>query len=53
MREATALTLAAPPIRTPIRIPGCSSGEAGYPCGVDDFAQAIRGAIDADCVEKP
>ncbi len=52
MRDETPLTPAAPPIRTPIRIPGCSREEPGYPCSVGEFARAIAQAIDPDCVDR-
>ena len=52
MRDAVPLTPSAPPIRTPIRIPGCSRDEPGYPCRVADFAQLVTRAIEADCVDR-
>ena len=52
MRDAAPLTPASPPIRTPIRIPGCSRDEPGYPCPVADFAGLVARAIDADCVDR-
>ena len=53
MRSAAPLTLDAPPVRIPIRIPGCSTGEAGYPCAIDDFTRAIRDALEPECVSRP
>ena len=52
MRSAAPLTSTAPPIRTPVRIPGCSTEEDGFPCSVDDFARVVREALDADCVAR-
>jgi 4-phytase/acid phosphatase len=51
MRAATPLTLEAPPVRTPLKLPGCSGSSAGYPCLIDEFAVAIRNALDRECVE--
>ena len=53
MRSATPLTLDAPPARTPIRIPGCSSNEPGYPCAIDDFRRLARSLIVPTCVAGP
>jgi 4-phytase/acid phosphatase len=52
MRGATPLTLAAPPLRAPIRIPGCSRDEPGYPCSVEDFARVVSRTLDAECVDR-
>lgn len=51
MRNATVLTLDAPPVRTPLRLAGCSSSAPGYPCALDEFAVALRNALDRDCLE--
>jgi 4-phytase/acid phosphatase len=51
MRKASPLTLDAPPLKTPLRIRGCSANTSGFPCLVDEFAVVIRNALDRDCVE--
>lgn len=51
MRNMTPLTLAAPPLRTPLRLRGCSANSPGFPCLLDEFAVVVRSAIDRDCVE--
>ncbi|HKD19601.1 MAG TPA: histidine-type phosphatase [Thermoanaerobaculia bacterium] len=53
MRSASPLTLDAPPVRTPIRIPGCSSSEPGYPCAIDDFSHLALSLIEPTCVAGP
>jgi 4-phytase/acid phosphatase len=51
MRSAAVLTLDAPPARTPLKLPGCSSNEPGFPCTVEEFAVTLRNALDRDCLE--
>ncbi|MFO1322472.1 MAG: histidine-type phosphatase [Burkholderiales bacterium] len=51
MRNATALTMDAPPARTPLKLPGCSTDRPGFPCPIEEFAIAVRNSIDRDCVE--
>lgn len=51
MRNMSPLTLAAPPLRTPLRLRGCSANTPGFPCLLDEFAVAVRNAIDRDCAE--
>jgi 4-phytase/acid phosphatase len=51
MRGAKPLTLEAPPAKTPLKLPGCSTNAPGYPCAIEEFAIAIRNAIDRDCIE--
>lgn len=51
MRLATVLTLEAPPVRTPLKLPGCGSSDAGFPCTIEEFAVTLRNALDRDCVE--
>ncbi|HKD16785.1 MAG TPA: histidine-type phosphatase, partial [Thermoanaerobaculia bacterium] len=53
MRSASPLTLDAPPVKTPIRIPGCSSTDPGYPCAVDDFSRLIGSLVEPTCVVGP
>jgi 4-phytase/acid phosphatase len=52
MRDASPLTLASPPVRAPIRIPGCSRDEPGFPCALADFAAAVARTLDAECVDR-
>jgi len=51
MRGARPLPPDAPPVKTPLKLPGCSANAPGYPCLIDEFAIAIRNAIDRECVE--
>ena len=51
MRNATPLTAETPPVKTPLRLPGCSTAAAGFPCTLEEFAVAIRNTLDRDCVE--
>lgn len=51
MRNATVLTQETPPVRTPLRLAGCSSSAPGYPCTVEEFAVVLRNALDRDCLE--
>jgi 4-phytase/acid phosphatase len=53
MRSASPLTLDAPPVKTPIRVPGCSSSDPGYPCTIDDFSRLARSLIVPTCVAGP
>lgn len=52
MRNVTPLSLQAPPIKLPIRIPACSTDAAGYPCALDDFAQAAAAVLEPECVAR-
>ena len=52
MRDAAPLTLGAPPLRAPIRIPGCSRDEPGYPCRIEDFARVVSRTLEPDCVDR-
>ena len=51
MRKVTPLTLEAPPLKTPLRLRGCSANTPGFPCLIDEFAVVMRNAIDRECVE--
>ena len=51
MRRASPLTQEAPPLKTPLRIRGCSANTPGFPCLMDEFAVVLRNALDRDCVE--
>jgi 4-phytase / acid phosphatase len=52
MRNATPLTLSAPPVTTPIRVPACSTSDQGSPCPLEAFAKMIDAALDVECVDK-
>jgi hypothetical protein len=51
MRKLSPLTLEAPPLKTPLRLRGCSANTPGFPCLIDEFAVVVRNALDRDCVE--
>lgn len=51
MRTLAPLTLEAPPVKTPLRLPGCSASTPGFPCTLEEFAVATRNVIDRECVE--
>ncbi|MEO8345271.1 MAG: histidine-type phosphatase [Betaproteobacteria bacterium] len=51
MRKMTPLTLALPPVKTPLRLRGCSTNAPGFPCSLDEFAVVVRNALDRDCVD--
>lgn len=51
MRKATPLKLEMPPLKTPLRLRGCSSNAPGFPCLIEEFAVVIRNALDRECVE--
>ena len=51
MRKMSPLTIEAPPLKTPLRLRGCSATTPGFPCLIDEFAVVIRNALDRDCVE--
>lgn len=46
MRNMTPLTLATPPVRANIFIPGCSTTDKSYPCTFIGFQQSTHAAID-------
>jgi 4-phytase/acid phosphatase len=52
MRAATPLTADSPPLRTPLRLPGCSTTAPGFPCTIEEFAIATRNVLDRDCLEE-
>ncbi|MFO1311229.1 MAG: histidine-type phosphatase [Burkholderiales bacterium] len=52
MRNATPLVGDALPLRTPLRLPGCSSTQPGFACTIEEFAIAARNALDRDCVSE-
>jgi len=51
MRKVSPLTLETPPLKTPLRLRGCSANAPGFPCLLDEFAVVVRNALDRDCVE--
>lgn len=52
MRSATALSADAPPPRTALRLPGCSTTAPGFPCTIEEFAIAMRNVLDRDCLPE-
>jgi 4-phytase/acid phosphatase len=52
MRAATPLTADSPPLRTPLRLPGCSTTAPGFPCTIEEFAIATRNVLDRDCLPE-
>ena len=52
MRDAAPLTGDVLPQRTPLRLPGCSSTQPGFPCTIEEFAVAVRNSLDRDCVSE-
>jgi len=51
MRQATPLTLEKPPARANIFIPGCSTGEANFPCSWKAFQHTLTSVIDPGFVK--
>lgn len=51
LRNATPLSLDAPPMKTSLRLPGCSASGPGAPCTLEEFAVAVRNVLDRDCLE--
>ena len=51
MRNVAPLTLEAPPVKSPLRLPGCSAATPGFPCAIEEFAVAMRNSLDRDCVQ--
>ncbi|MGH9436149.1 MAG: histidine-type phosphatase, partial [Terriglobia bacterium] len=52
MRNATPLSLAAPPSRAHIFIPGCSGSGPGYDCPLEKFRKVVVAAIDPKFVAR-
>lgn len=46
LRRRTALSTLAPPLSSPIFIPGCSEGNLTYDCPLDGFTSVVREAIE-------
>lgn len=53
LRERRPLRLEAPPLSSPLFIPGCSTASARYDCPLDDFARVMNQAIDPAFVASP
>lgn len=51
LRNRTALTLAAPPARAPVFIPGCSMRNATFDCSLAHFVTVARESIDLRSVD--
>jgi 4-phytase / acid phosphatase len=51
MRNASALTMDAPPARANVFIPGCSKSDADFPCDWSDFQKIVIAATDTTYVE--
>jgi 4-phytase/acid phosphatase len=51
MRNATPLTGDVQPLKSPLRLPGCSTNATGFPCTLEEFAIAVRNTLDRDCME--
>ncbi len=52
MREGTAVSLTAPPSRTPLFVPGCSTTAEGFPCDWDAFRRVAEAGINPAFVSK-
>ncbi|MBZ5621599.1 MAG: histidine-type phosphatase [Acidobacteriia bacterium] len=46
MRNAVPLSLATPPVKAAIFVPGCSTAGEGWPCDWDAFERVVSSAID-------
>jgi 4-phytase/acid phosphatase len=46
MRQSLPLTLASPPVKATVFVPGCSTAKAGSPCAWKAFQRTIEAAID-------
>ena len=46
MREALPLTLASPPARAAVFVPGCSTSDGAFACGWKEFRRTLETAID-------
>ncbi|MEO8302641.1 MAG: histidine-type phosphatase [Betaproteobacteria bacterium] len=51
MRNVVPLSLDVPPVKTPLRLPGCSAAAPGFACTMDAFAAAVTKVLDRDCVQ--
>ena len=51
LRTRTPLTLAAPPLRVPVFVPGCSTQNANFDCPLGAFVRAAESVIDPRSVD--
>jgi 4-phytase/acid phosphatase len=51
MREAQPLTLASPPAKAPVFVPGCSTADEGFACTWSEFRRTVDQAIDPTSVK--
>jgi len=51
MREARPLTLASPPAKAPVFVPGCSTAVEGFACTWSQFRRTLEAAIDPASVK--
>ncbi|MFM0643287.1 histidine-type phosphatase [Paraburkholderia bryophila] len=49
LRDQTALSLAVPPKRVPLPIPGCQDAAHGNACSLRDFSRVVEQALAPDC----
>jgi 4-phytase/acid phosphatase len=52
LRNQTALTLAAPPARAPLFIPGCSGSNATFDCPIEKFEALAKQVIDPHSADR-
>ena len=52
MRAEAPLSLASPPLRVPVAMPGCAEGAAGR-CTLPEFARAVARAVEPACAGRP
>jgi 4-phytase/acid phosphatase len=52
MHDQAPLSIANPPLRVPLRIPGCANGTAGR-CTLDEFEFAVARAVEPACLPGP
>ncbi|MDE1011336.1 MAG: histidine-type phosphatase [Paraburkholderia fungorum] len=50
LRDQTALSLAVPPRRVPLAIPGCKDATHGNACRLQDFSRLVERSLATDCV---
>ena len=52
LRNQTGLTLAAPPAKAPVFIPGCSTRNATFDCALEDFVSVAKRAVDPASADR-
>jgi 4-phytase/acid phosphatase len=52
LREMKTLTLAAPPSRLPLALPGCGDAAEGTACRLDRFVSIARQSLSPDCLAQ-